>query len=110
MTLADWLLERIAEDEAAVQSVVDRHAPDEASIYLEDPWPEEAVFLSHVTPARVLAECAATRRIVAWHTWSDPGAGYADCPRCDELIPCDHLRALTLPYADHPDFREEWRV
>jgi hypothetical protein len=23
--------------------------------------------------------------------------------------PCDTVLALALPYADHPDYREEWR-
>jgi hypothetical protein len=23
--------------------------------------------------------------------------------------PCDTLKLLALPYADHPDYRDEWR-
>lgn len=44
-----------------------------------------------------------------------------DCERCvdhndgqgtrghDLSIPCPTLRMLALPYADHPDYRQEWR-
>ncbi|MGY1740154.1 MULTISPECIES: DUF6221 family protein [unclassified Blastococcus] len=43
-------------------------------------------------PTRVLAECAAKRRVLA------------ACAGDEEL-----LRSLAAPHADHPDFREEWR-
>ncbi|WP_052509102.1 DUF6221 family protein [Kitasatospora griseola] len=66
-------------------------------------------------PARVLAEVAAKRRILARYTSavedSAEGAdGYYDENRFEDarqLVPV--LRLLTLPYADHPDYREEWR-
>src|SRR5665647_728483 len=68
-------------------------------------------------PARVLAECEAKRRIVEEH----PAERYADvderfCKRCRAGLferevgwPCATLRSLALPYADHEQFREEWR-
>jgi hypothetical protein len=135
MSLADWLLERIAEDEVIAKKAaeakraeyshggagvswvsedgmvhradIDREV-DESGLWDSEgmTWrlvPEQAIadqFARH-DPARVLAECDAKRRIVALHTWSgDParvlaeceakrrsGLVYADCPRCDELIP-----------------------
>jgi Family of unknown function (DUF6221) len=48
-------------------------------------------------PTRVLAECAAKRRLLE-------AAGVAD-GATRELL----LRSLALPYAGHPDYREEWR-
>jgi len=55
------------------------------------------------SPARVLAECEAKRRIVDLcgdHPgWSNPS------PMGDRV-----LRYLALPYADHPDYREDWHV
>lgn len=51
-------------------------------------------------PARVLAECAAKRRIVA--QWQDYDG--------DSLWGWNVLRALALPYADHADYRPEWAV
>ena len=75
-------------------------------------------------PARVLAECEAKRRIVELHwgrrTWVEaespvPGAYVCDFCSADDappdwtLYPCDHLRLLALPYADHDSYQESWR-
>ncbi|MFF0389663.1 DUF6221 family protein [Kitasatospora sp. NPDC004615] len=47
-------------------------------------------------PARVLAEVAAKRRVVElWSHSIGTGGTYT-------------LRALALPYREHPDFRPEW--
>jgi hypothetical protein len=43
-------------------------------------------------PTRVLAECRAKRQVL-------------EACGDDEQV----LRCLALPYADHPDYREEWR-
>lgn len=114
--LMNFLLARIAEDEAG--PVVDdaheswcmdgseRLAPDGACFYcghLPDP-----TMVKHVPQsARVLAECAAKRAIVAG--WSDPmgrlDASQADAARAEKMRT---LRLLAQPYVDHPDFREEW--
>jgi hypothetical protein len=55
-------------------------------------------------PARVLAEVDAKRRIIAecerTLAYEDHGHAVA------EFV----LQGLALPYADHPDFREEWRA
>lgn len=71
--------------------------------------------------ARPLAECEAKRRIVELHQPHQPADLYTGCRTClsdhtgirDEWEPddwpCDTLRALAQPYADHPDCREEWR-
>ena len=48
-------------------------------------------------PARVLAECEAKRQILAL---SEHGCG-------DDYQRVQH--ALALPYAEHPDFRREWK-
>lgn len=44
-------------------------------------------------PERVLREVEAKRRLVGW---AETKALYV-------------LTALALPYADHPDYRQEWR-
>lgn len=61
--------------------------------------------------ARVLAECAAKRAIVARHTyeWMGPDdAAEMGCEHDYEPWPCPDLRNLTAVY-DHPDCREEWK-
>lgn len=82
MTLTDFLLARIAEDELGASDLGG-------------------------TTKRALAECEAKRLIIlqcealqaAQLRHGDP-----------EMLSVRHIvRALTLPYADHPDYREEWR-
>ncbi len=85
MTLAQFLLARIAEDEMVAKEVPG--PSDETGLS----WWGEYGHLS-VSPARVLADCEAKRRI-------------AHRPNCPPWV----LRYLALPYTDHPDYREEWR-
>lgn len=49
----------------------------------------------------VLADIDSKRRIMDRHS------------ACDDTSfgePCEDLRDLALPYADHPEFKEKWRV
>jgi len=106
VTLAEFLLARIADDEAAARVVMredERHPwgdralspvsveriPDEVRGYLGGTWGEH---FARWDPARVLAECDAKRRIVTECGWVTV------------------MQLLALPYADHPDFRDEWAV
>lgn len=124
-TLADFLLTRIAEDEAwAIEAI------NLAVIYDNPKW---HWIVSHddgsrwqptnATPRRVLAECEAKRRIVDLHVPTTYRHGPEACAVCtqwddypwrvevgEDRWPCATLRLLALPYADHPDFREEWRA
>jgi Family of unknown function (DUF6221) len=58
-------------------------------------------------PARVLAEVEAKRRILGWH--SGDRDGRCLCCQIETAGTCQTVRLLALPYADRPDFREEWR-
>jgi hypothetical protein len=95
--LAAFLLARIAEDEEAA---------DRASQFSTrngfawvGPTPERATVLA-LSGHRLLAECEAKRRIVATiQRWLDTGY-----PTLDHVF-----FALALPYADHPEYRAEWR-
>ena len=64
-------------------------------------------------PVRVLREVEAKRRILGEHETRN-----GRCRVCAATAhgnwqrfraPCFTLRLLALPYADHPDYREEWR-
>ena len=122
----EFLLARIAEDEWIAHSAVVNRVQVDPDVSTEG-WVCHDLG-THVgfSPARVLAECEAKRRIVEMHTCSsehEPGhiPGFfcevgADWPReTDEgqpptvPWPCPTLRALALPHADHPDYRDEWR-
>ncbi len=107
MTLVDFLLARIAEDEGVAQECLSTHEPGE-------PWgyshlPDDGQHISRWSPARVLAECEAKRRIVAleveWLTEMRAALDKLPGLRAGSLI----LAILALPYADHEDYREEWR-
>jgi hypothetical protein len=72
-----------------------------------------AVHIARHDPARALREVEAKRRILEIH-YDYRGV----CPTCFSLrnppiqrepYPCDTARMLALPYADHPDYRAEWR-
>lgn len=127
MTIAEFLLARIAEDEHAAQRALDQPL---GYRWRTLSWLTEAnrEHGQRHDPARVLAECEAKRRIVELHwpdlsgpgTWVQPPFGY--CPTCGEdyceadgtavrpEAPCPTLRLLALPYADHPDFDATWSV
>jgi hypothetical protein len=134
--LAEFLLARIAEDEAAARAAtkgewtaVGTQFPDEESDAAEmirgyvDVFPDgpgitgeemagpDAWHVARWDPARVLAECDAKRRIVEF--WSQAFSKPTDFPgiQFDRVRSAAQwtLQVLALPYADHPGFREEWR-
>lgn len=93
-TLTDFLLARIAEDEAAA---VCGHGPGCPNQDFEfSPGLTDCNQLN-LGPNRWRAECEAKRRIVERCRASNGYWGY------------DVERFLALPYADHPDYREEWK-
>jgi len=117
MTLTEFLLARIAEDEAFARTAMGDGDGWWAS--WNRPWDDgqhrdlavDGVRLAtlptsideHVCrhdPARVLAECAAKRKIIAECRSTKTPVGYSYLT----------LTYLALPYADHPDYLPEWRV
>lgn len=97
LTLADFLLARIAEDEASIDEMVRGGDP------------------SWWSADRMLYECEAKRRIVEGRTGiphpSDGCDGSCDGPNdhWHLVYEWDVLRALAAVYADHPDYREAWK-
>jgi len=131
VTLTEFLMARIAEDEALALAAEGEHG-----IYPGTWWgqpasrwsrivgghlpeglsDEDASHIARHDPARVLADCEAKRRIVELHT------GIHECVgekygRLDTVLVApgyahEHdptLRLLALPYAAHPDYQETWR-
>jgi len=114
--LTEFLLTRIAEDEAVAREAL---PPTEWAVTTPPPETpsltpivgtglsynvEAARHIGRWQPARVLAECEAKRQAVQWcdddPLCHDGGWAYTD----------KFLRFLALPYADHPDYREEWKL
>ena len=122
--LAEWLLARIAEDEDVARAAIlpqygqngewltfdDKEHLSRTTVFARN-WDDKLGqacetemswigrgardHIARWDPARVLAECEAKRRLIALGEKDS----YWD----------DVLRILALPYADHPDYREEWR-
>jgi hypothetical protein len=135
MTLTEFLLARLAEDEAVAGATRDSHDPldwtnytEAPAVGLEGPVDGPSGYSSLVIdPARVLAEVEAKRRIVAMHEdpdcddqrfgpieWELPEG---QTPVTDGMViasqrvlGCETLAHLASVYADHPDYRDEWRA
>lgn len=116
LTLADFLLARYDEDEAAAKSAtvegVYPHFGDTAAEEVLEMARSEGcseLGIAHHSrhdPARVLADVAAKRAIVE-SCRSDHEDAMASRDDTTSLA-TEVLRALAVPYADHEDFREEW--
>jgi hypothetical protein len=105
-TLTDFLLARIAEDEATIPSLDCRCGTDGV--------PEVASLPD--CPDRIVAECEAKRRIVEHaDVVSDMDGRIEGEWGARGSVPWGEdegvmlLRMLALPYADHPDYRPAWR-
>jgi hypothetical protein len=99
--LVAFLRARLDEDEQAARD------GDDACWHIDYCDDEGKRYHERFDPARVLREVEAKRRILDEH-----GSGSDSCDAHDasmRSIPCDTLLLLALPYADHPDYREEWR-
>ncbi|GEL17672.1 DUF6221 family protein [Pseudonocardia asaccharolytica] len=79
------------------ETVVDAWGYDAWGITVGD---ADAAHIVRWDPARVLREIEAKRQLIDWleEEWAIPIAAMQSM-----------LRALALPYADHPDYRPEWR-
>lgn len=118
LTLSEFLLARIAEDEREVEDW-----PIEGNWGLHSPgqmWVDSIGRPIYAPRARVLAECEAKRAAVdiAFDHMSTIDGEWGCCHgpdriragECPGLHP-DHddlLRALASVYSDHPEFRPEW--
>lgn len=101
MTLTEFLLARITEDKAVA------HAKPPMTLARHDAEFHHAEFdgFSAVWTSadRLLAECEAKRQIVEeFRDCLDAGGTEGDIVRF--ILP-----RMALPYANHPDYRQEWR-
>jgi hypothetical protein len=73
---------------------------------------QNAAHVARHDPTRVLAEVAAKKAIIDTHRrQADRWCVTCDVPGDYQGPPhgCTTLRLLTAVYADHPDYREEWK-
>ncbi len=122
VTLTDFLLARIAEDEAVARAradssdIADGTVTTSSQLTIDvDIYGDPTDWIC-ITRHRVLAECEAKRRIAERH----PGATATDeCPGCGAWLDgtwctppgtlCPELADLAAVYAEHPDYDEAWR-
>jgi hypothetical protein len=116
MTIVEFLEARIAEDES--DALTDAAEMDRSSVSIQFDCDTQARF----SPARVLAECAAKRAIIAEHGLDDHSTKDY-CETCADWWrselgegpppvpwPCPTLSAVAAVYKDHPDYQQEWSV
>jgi hypothetical protein len=113
MTLTEFLLARLDEDEAAAREAA---RAEEATTVPDGGGGAAAPGVVRLSPARALAEVEAKRRIV---TLAYEATGLdmdGDVERevnarresGVEFVGERMLRAIVLPYADHPDHDDAW--
>ena len=87
------------------------------------PYPAEEYFRIATEPApdpTALADLDAKVKLLNLHAPDsfNGASGYVSCKECGQgyevhewgpKYPCATVRLLALPYADHPDYREEWK-
>lgn len=126
MTLAEFLLARIAEDEAKAKAAGDfpwyvgnagllwevaigTSPDDDRAVVIADALSQQtAEHIARWDPVRILADCAAKRRLVVETQKFDSDPQY-DAFGAETTYEHAVLSHLALPYADHPDYRDEWR-
>ena len=129
MTLTEFLLARIAEDEACARKVPgdgefctwnrswDMSPTRDLVVDGERVAPLPMTMDEHICrwdPARVLAECEA-KRLAIEAAWDDHckiegewGQGQSEKEMSANDDNPEVVEALALPYADHEDYRPEW--
>ena len=107
MTLADFLLARIAEDEhAAMKARPDEHLNVRERSAITSAFDAAGYSYIRETSGRVARDCAAKRAIVeAAQEHRPPPDDGDDGARVFDLV----LRRLAVVYADHPEYDAAWR-
>lgn len=115
--LVAFLRARLDEDEQTAREALKRTTTTRRMIrgeMVEDTVQPSEWRRSVWPPARVLRDVEAKRRIVERHADCGSGGGYCDDGGHGwDHLPgggCAELADLAVVYADHPDYREEWRL
>lgn len=105
MTLVEFLRARLDEDENEARAAQDvrsdyhrwHQVADLEQLGFDD---RDSLLITSCSPVRVLREVEAKRRMLEFHDRAHP----------HDDDPCTVQLLLVLPYADHDDYREEWRI
>jgi hypothetical protein len=121
MTLADFLLARVAEDEAAIEGTAANEFVRTGESfsarfmsYESDHTYQDSAYVDRFDPARMLAECEAKRRIIRQYERARFAVAVTEAQEPFLRGVATGLDAamivLAQPYVDHPDYNPEWRV
>jgi len=102
--LSEFLLARATDDEELARQHGDPRGLRSSLAWASDVGRP----VLEVDPSRMVAECEAKRRVVA--QFIEGVVNYDTGPQFDVARLTFVLRALSLPYADHPDYQREWRI
>lgn len=120
LTISDFILARVSEEEALAHAALDHLGP-------ELNWDATSVgeHFDRWNPWRVESACIGRRLLVKAHRNAGPAVTQlpgkdhelhsATCATCGRSgqhptpWPCYTLRVLALEWANHPDYRAEWR-
>jgi hypothetical protein len=104
--LSEFVMARAADDEELARQYGDPGRLSSGLVWATDVNRR----MLEVDPSRVVAECEAKRRIAA--ELVDAVSSYEGKlgPEGEVTRLSFVLRALALPYADHPDYQPEWRI
>jgi hypothetical protein len=102
--LVEFLRARLDEDEQVARPSLgaERWSPEAINMYAPGLGAGTLAHIARHDPARVLREVEAKRQLIA-HLIEFMEGDYAPWNE-------DALKIIALPYADHPSYREEWRV
>lgn len=103
--LTEFLLARVADDLLDAAGYGDDGTPGT--------WSHWARAVCEAHRLIVAAHPLTTDAISQGYVGKSAGFGCSTCHDWDGMTEalgnCETLRALAQPYADHPDYREEWR-
>lgn len=110
-TIVEFLTARWSEEEAVARAAIADDGGQDGG-FEDHPWLTDGTMLprfgdaaaelirTFAVPRRVLADIAAKRMIMEQHAFK----------QCREAQnPCPTMRALALPFDQHPDYDESWR-
>ena len=103
-SLTEFLLARATDDEELA-----RQYGDPGRLCSSLTWASDVGRpVLEVDPSRMVAECEAKRRVVAQYVEGVASYHIGPPGEVDRLTFV--LRALALPYGDHPEYQPEWRI
>lgn len=114
--LVEFLRQRIAEDEHKARAAQDA-GRDGRGWFEEGAMTDagfedfDAALIASHSPARVVREVEAKRRIVERHAQCGTGSGYCDDGGHGiDGVGCPDLLDLAVPFSAEPGYKQEWAV